>query len=303
MFTPAYQANYMLIDGALRPNVICQLQQRGEPLEILPLYLCTGLEPVKEQGPILVHAPVGTALITEWQQTPAQHLYASVFASQAPLRTVASHLRHFLQPPDHLGNSSLLRFADPAVTYFWLSSYPQDHLDSLLGPVTDLWVKTPIHGWHPQPDPPFTRFSHNNPPQDWDPRFALQGQPQLAAFEQACHWLFMEQLHEWLTDHHPSVFANQTGEQVQNWMEQVLEKGRAWGLASDYSFIAWADICHTWGLDFMDRIEGPYQCWLKQFPEKARLPPEVRVEALAEYARHEQSTSYQLPLKCVPPIN
>ncbi|GFM88097.1 hypothetical protein PSCICO_34960 [Pseudomonas cichorii] len=285
MFTPAHQANYMLIDGALHPNAIRHLQQRSEPLEIEPLYLGTGLATLKEQGPILVHAPVGTSLIAEWQQSAVQHLYASVFTSQAPLRTVSSHLRHFLQPPDHLGNHSLLRFADPVVMYFWLSSYRQEHLDSLLGPVTDLWIKTPIHRWQPEPESPFTHFARHGPPQAWDARFALQGEQQLAAFEQSYRWLFIEQLHEWLTENHSSAFANQTDEQVRRWMEHVLEKGRAWGLESDYAFVAWADVCHTWGLDFMDRTDGPYQRWLTLFPDKAQLPPELRVEAVAAHAR------------------
>ncbi|RMQ49514.1 hypothetical protein ALQ04_03375 [Pseudomonas cichorii] len=283
MFTSSHQANYMLLDGALHPNAIRHLHQRGEALEIEPLYLGTHLSTLMEQGPILVHAAVGTALIAEWQQTPAQHLYASVFASPAPLRTVASHLRHFIQPADYLGNNSLLRFADPLVMHFWLSSYCREHLDSVLGPITDLWTQTPVQRWQPEPELPFSHFTRSSPAQDWDQRFALLGEPQLKAFEQAYDWLFMQQLHDWLIRKNPLAFAGQTGEQIQNWLQQALEKGRAWGLTSDYAFVAWADICQTWGLDFMEQTDGPYQRWLTQFPDKARLPAELRVEVLDEF--------------------
>ncbi|MCF5602739.1 DUF4123 domain-containing protein, partial [Pseudomonas syringae] len=34
-------ANYLLIDGVLRPDAIKQVYQRAEPMEIMPLYLGT----------------------------------------------------------------------------------------------------------------------------------------------------------------------------------------------------------------------------------------------------------------------
>ncbi|MFJ4145794.1 DUF4123 domain-containing protein [Pseudomonas sp. NPDC089734] len=283
MSTGIHQANYLLIDGALHPHAIRYLQQRGEPLEIDPLYLGTSLAPIMEQGPILVHAPVGTSLIDEWQQTPARHEHAIFLTSQAPLQTVARHLRHFIKPPDHLGNTSLLRFADPVVSHFWLSSYGQKHLNTLLGPINDAWVKAPVHQWQASPEEPVTRFTRTAPPEDWNDRFALLGEPQLAAFEQAYQWLFMRQIHAWLTEQHPQRFAAHSAEQVQNWLERVLDTGQAWGLISEYAFVTWADICHTWGLDFMERADSPYQHWLALFPEQKHLPPELRIEALDDY--------------------
>lgn len=43
-------ANYLLIDGLLRPDAIKQLYQRSEPLSIKPLYLGTRWAPLKERG-------------------------------------------------------------------------------------------------------------------------------------------------------------------------------------------------------------------------------------------------------------
>lgn len=48
------QANYLLIDGLLRPDAVKQLYQYDEPIEIAPLYLGTRWAEIMDLGPVLV---------------------------------------------------------------------------------------------------------------------------------------------------------------------------------------------------------------------------------------------------------
>lgn len=276
-------ANYLLIDGVLRPDAIKQLYQRSEPLSIKPLYVGTRWAALKERGPILVGAESPCQLIHDWRTSPAQHLDACALYSQAPTQTVADHLRQFLSPPDHLGQCSLLRFADPVVLHYWLSSYSPEHLTQVLGPVEQIWVRQPVHSWHPLPQTPFTSFVRYGPVHAWEARFSLLGEPQIEAFEQAYWWVFKERLHRWLTSLKAEAFEDKTGTQIDNWMEHAIESGRRWGLVSEYAFATWAELCLLWGLDFTDLEDGPYQRWKSTHPEQARLAPELRLEALDNF--------------------
>lgn len=149
------KANYLLIDGMLRPDAIKQLYQLNEPLDIAPLYLGTRWSKIVDMGPVLVQLPSQSALVREWHGNAAQRIDACIFHSSASLKVVAAHLRQYINPDDYLGNSSLLRFADPLVLHHWLSSYSREHLSQILGPIQQLWVQPPLRGWqHGNASPP-----------------------------------------------------------------------------------------------------------------------------------------------------
>lgn len=275
--------NYLLIDGVLRPDALRQLYQRGEPLSIKPLFLSTRWEALKEQGPILVQAHAPSRLMEEWRTSPAQHLDASALYSPAPAQTVAEHLRRFIAPPDHLGQCSLLRFADPVVLHHWLSSYSGDNLTRLLGPIEHLWVREPVHTWQSAPRAPFTSFTRQGPPRAWTPDAALLAEAQLTALKQASWWLYKERLYKWLNALDASTFADKTGSQVDSWLTHALDGAEQWGLYTQYGIAIWAELSQLWGLDFMDVKDGPYQQWLSEHPEETRLAPEMRIEALDRF--------------------
>lgn len=276
-------ANYLLIDGLLRPDAIKRLYQRGEPLVIKPLYLSTRWAGIKEQGPVLVQAEPPYKLIHEWRTSPGQHLDACAFYSPASAHTVADHLRHFVSPPDHLGQCSLLRFADPVVLHYWLSSYNADHLDQILGPVEQIWVPTPVHSWQPAPQVPFTHFVRQRPARAWEARFSLLGEPQLAALQQAFVWILKERLYDWLNSRNSETFAEHNGAGIDNWLERALDGARRWGLVSEVALVTWAELCQDWGLDFTEQPDTPYRRWAIEHPDQTRLAPEVRIEALDKF--------------------
>ena len=273
-------ANYLLIDGFLRQDAITQLYQRGEPLAIKPLYLGTRWAAIKELGPVVVQAQSPYRLINEWRTSPDQHKDASAFYSRASAQVVADHLRRFLSPADHLGQCALLRFADPVMLHYWLSSYAPDHLAQILGPVEHLWVPTPIHSWHAPAQTPFTSFVRQGPVHAWEASFSLLGEPQLDALEQAYQWVFRERIYAWLNKRNANTFANKNGAQVDSWLAHALDSGRALGLVTEFGLATWAELCQLWGLDFTEQPDGPYRRWTVEHPEQARLAPEPRIEAL-----------------------
>ncbi|SES17399.1 DUF4123 domain-containing protein [Pseudomonas sp. NFPP19] len=280
------QANYLLIDGALRPDALVSLYQRGEALEIEPLYLGTRWDELKDLGPILVSAQHASNLISEWQQSPIWQADTCLLFSRAPLRQVAEHWRRFIAPPDVLGGNGLLRFADPRVMHHWLSSYPSEQLSQVMGPVERMWINTPPHSWNPFDSPCLTSFSHSDLSEPRTIPLATLSEEQLTALEQAYHWQFKEQLYEWLNQRDPLTFTRLSSEQIERWLEYVLSSGNAWGLVSERALVIWAETCVDWGKDFATRPQGPYQDWLDLNPEHASLAPELRIEALDDYRQH-----------------
>ncbi|WP_426237845.1 DUF4123 domain-containing protein [Pseudomonas sp. TWP3-2] len=283
----ASNANFLLIDGVLRPNAIASLYQLGEPLEIEPLYVGTRWTELNDLGPILVKPQCGSSILQDWQQNHLSHLDSCSLFSRASLSDVADHLRHFICPPDVNGNSGLLRFADPIVTYHWLSSYGSEHLSHILGPIETIWVKTPIHTWQPESASPIESFACPLSKETRDKNFALLGEQQLTALELAYRWQFKERLYAWLETRNRATFSLLNSNQTEWWLEHVLESGTAWGLVSERGLVTWAETCVDWGRDFAERLDSPYQEWLTQNPENGRLAPELRIEALDDY-RHQR---------------
>ncbi|EPM56279.1 hypothetical protein A584_28261 [Pseudomonas syringae pv. theae ICMP 3923] len=207
------------------------------------------------------------------------------------MKVVAAHLRQYLNPDDYLGNSSLLRFADPLVLHHWLSSYSREHLSQVLGPIQQLWVQPPLRGWqHGNVSPPAT-FLNEQPNTTSKPHFALLGEPQLKAFENCYRWLFEERIHDWLRKSDPLAFANQTDDQIESWLKQALDSAMVWGLTCENALATWADICHDWGLDFTEQPQGPYQFWRALYPEHLQLSPELRINVLDEYRQKTRKTT------------
>ncbi|PBQ01830.1 hypothetical protein CCL07_16390 [Pseudomonas congelans] len=277
------KGNYLLIDGMLRPEAIKQLYQCDESIEIAPLYLGTQWSEIMDLGPVLVYAAHPSELIAQWHRHPEQRLDACVFLSNASLKIVSEHLQRFLTPFDYLGNSSLLRFADPLVMHYWLSSCGAEHLCSTLGPIEQFWVQSPLRNWQKNRDQAVTKFVNERPYQASQEGFPLLGEPQLQAFESCYRWLFEERLYEWVKKQDPLAFLDQSDDQIEIWLKRVLDSAIEWGLVSEYALATWADICHDWGLGFASSPQGHYQSWRAQYPEQQRLPPELRVAVLDEY--------------------
>ncbi|AHG40722.1 hypothetical protein N018_10875 [Pseudomonas syringae CC1557] len=277
------QANYLLIDGVLRPDAIKQLYQCAEPMEIMPLYLGTRWSAVMNQGPVLVRVPPESSLIREWLEPTTLRTDASIFSSNASLKNVAEHLCRFLCPFDYLGNSSLLRFADPLVMHYWLSTYDNEHISQILGPINQLWVQLPRHAWQHNPSSLPATFVNQHPKKRWQEHFALLGEPQLLALKECYRWLFEDRIHNWLKEQDPQAFANLTEDQIAIWLKRAVDSGSECGLVSEYALATWADICHAWGLNFVSDPQSPYQLWQTLPPQLQHMPPELRVNSLDEY--------------------
>jgi len=282
------QANYLLIDGALRPDALVGLYLRHELFEIEPLYMDTRWKDLYDLGPILVKPLPDSELLSGWLAEESLWGDSTLIYSQAPIQQVADHLRHFINPPDCRGSSGLLRFADPLVAHFWLSSYPASS-GAHLGPIEHWWVAKPRQHWEPKAEIPWQVFNGPTSQTTWDERNALLGEDQLVALDQAQHVRFIARVHEWLDELNPQFFAAMSSEQISEWLSSTLQSGLAWGLVTERALILWAEACVDLGQNFIS--QSVYQNWLSN-ELNPPLPPDIRIKAFDEYRQSQKDTAH-----------
>ncbi|WP_426202223.1 DUF4123 domain-containing protein [Pseudomonas sp. TWP3-1] len=276
----ASNANFLLIDGVLRPDAIASLYQLGEPLEIEPLYIGTRWTDLKDLGPILVKPSGSTSMINQTYQNTSNQMDATLISSRATMSVVADHLRRFIAPPDVLGGSAMLRFADPLVTRHWLGSYQGEHLNAVLGPVESWSVPRKSHSWESSTPTQWINFLRSSRPADWQDKYAHLGPAQLDSLGRAARWQFMERLHENLEQYHPRPLSSLEVSERTLWFDERLDEAEAWGLSSERSLAIWVEYSLRWGAGFTERPSGPYQDWLARTPDAPRLAPEIRIQQM-----------------------
>lgn len=274
------QANLLLIDGVLRPDAIASLYQRGEPLEIQPLYIGTRWQELHDLGPILVSIQGSSNLIGETYQSALHQADACLMSSSAQINVVANHLRRLIAPPDVLGGKGLLRYADPLVARYWLGSYQSKHLDAILGPIDAWHVPKSEHSWEVVKRPEWQSFHRESPPLEWVDAYAQLGEVQLNALDQAARWRLKERLHLSLEQNHPEALTLIPKSQMTQWFDDRLDEAKAWGLASERSLAIWVEYSLRWGAGFTQRPDEPYQNWLARTPNALKLAPELRIQKM-----------------------
>lgn len=279
MSTPS-QANFLLIDGVLRPSAVEHLYQRGEAVEIRPLYIGTRWQELHDLGPILIAAQNPSNLINESCLTALQQADASLLYSRAPIQVVASHLQHFIAPLDGLGGDGLLRFADPLVALYWLGSYRDKHLDNILGPIDAWHIPQTPHAWEIEHSPEWRTFNRAAPASEWTGLYAQLGDAQLHALDQAARWRFMERLNRSFERTHPRQMAKVSLHARTRWFDQRLDEAEAWGLSGERSLAIWIEYSLRWGTGFTSRPDSPYQQWLAHTAGALTLAPEMRIQQM-----------------------
>ena len=279
------QANYLLIDGALRPDAMVKLYQRQEPFEIDPLYLGTRWETLYEMGPILVRPSQDSTLLSDWIVDESLRADSTLIESQAPIQLLADHLRRFINPPQSGKRTALLRFSDPLVAHFWLSSF-SENADPYLGIIDCWWVAKPTQNWEPRAQSPWQGFSGGLPSQAWNDH-ALLAADQMSALEQVQRWRFIGRIHAWLSLRNPQLFAAMNSSEITQWLKSGLQAGLEWGLFTERGLAIWMEACADDGLAFITSQESRYHSWLIQNPAAARMPCEALIDAFDAY-RHAQ---------------
>ncbi|WP_347928700.1 DUF4123 domain-containing protein [Pseudomonas helvetica] len=274
------QANFLLIDGVLRPDAITHLYQRSEPLEIEPLYIGTRWQELHDLGPILVSLRGSSDLISETLQNAIQPADSSLLYSLAPMNIVAGHLRRFIAPPDVLGSNALLRFADPLVARYWLGSYQGAHLDAMLGPIEAWHVPENQHSWELAGSSEWRSIFRAASPPEWVDAYAQLGEIQLSALDQAARWRFMERLNQSFERRHPQLLAQLDTSTRTQWFNKRLDEADAWGLSSERSLAIWVEYTLRWGEGFTLHPNTPYQHWLARTPKALKLSPELRIQQM-----------------------
>lgn len=272
---------FLLIDGVLRQNALQWIYQSGDVREVEPIYMGSRWDEAKDLGPILVEPESGAVVLSDIRHNRALQSQASLLTSEAPLHTVAEHLRHFTTVTDNYGSQSLLRFADPLVTWHWLDSYSQQSYGALLGPIATWQVAVQPPSWAPSGAIQWRHY------QALPGSTILDGHSlnhladeQVEALERAYRQRFLERLYDWLAREYPQALAKTSELERGIWLEQRLSEASAWGLINERSIAIWFERCACWGSDFATRVDSPYQDWLRDNPEAQKLPPEMRIQAL-----------------------
>lgn len=284
-------ANYLLIDGALRPEALVGLYQRHEMFEIDPLYMGTRWTDLYDLGPILVKPLPGSTLLSDWLVDQALWADSTLIYSEAPFQDVAEHLRQFINPRDCNGGEGLLRFADPLVAHFWLSSFPGNH-DLHLGPIQHWWVAKLKQAWEPRSQPAWQTFSGRATGSQLDNHCTLLGADQMLALEQTEYWRFIGRVHAWVSERDPSFFLGMSSLQITDWLDSTGKAGLAWGLFTERGLVIWVETCADDGQDFATRPQSFYQSWLTLDPANARLSPEARINAFDAHRRTQKDNTH-----------
>lgn len=285
--TPPCNANYLLIDGALRRDALAGLYQHQEPFEIECLYTGTRWKDLYDLGPILVNPLPGSSLLANWPVDETQWQDSTVMFSQAPIHEVARHLSRFISPSDCNGGSGLLRFADPLVAHFWLSSFCASESPHL-GPIEHWWVAKPKRTWEARSETPWEVFSAAACGSPSDDGCAQLAGDQILALERTQYWRFLDRVHAWIRERNPPLFLSMRSPQVTDWLESSLTVGLDWGLITERGLIIWMEACADDGQDFATRPHSLYQTWLSRDAAHARLAPEARMEAFGAHRYAEK---------------
>ena len=271
------RSNYLLIDGVLRKGVIAELYGRDEEIEVEPLYLGTRWQDAHDLGPILVAVSPQSSLLTEARSNVTWLSCASFLLSDRPLQEVADHLREFICARDGAGSQSLLRFADPLVTWHWLASYAPSQYAHLLGPITEWEVALVAAKWLPHTEPQWNSFTaKDHPPRLFDRTYIDERQE--AALQQAYHWRLKERLHNWLQTYATESLQQRRLLDQGGWLDGRLQSAEQAGLISERSIAIWAMLSLEQGDDFASNPDTPYSQWKAREPQALGLPAEVNLQ-------------------------
>lgn len=269
---------YLLVDGARYPNALARLYNRHEALEVEPLYFGTPWHPAADLGPLLVSADADSALLRDIETDAELRASATVICSQAPGAAVVSHLRGFNRVADVTGGETLLRYADPLVAWFWLSSYSAEALGAVMGPISEWHIAEPSAVSAQQESPRWRVFSHAAKPADPQLRISILGRAQLSALEQAGQLQLKGRLYRWLQQHRPAVLSSMPEGALDDWFNARLADASACGLTTERSFAVWCDLSLCEGNDFAAAPQGSYQRWLAEQQVPPAQTPDQQIQ-------------------------
>lgn len=264
---------YLLIDGVLRTGAIAELYGRGEDIEIEPLYMGTRWQDLQDIGPILVAAPPN--LLADAKSDPEWVRCSSLLASTTTLQNVADHLREFICVRGNADSQSLLRFADPLVTWYWLASYAPSQYPHLLGPITSWEVALSPAKWESSNKLQRETYTSGNHPHAAFERTYLD-EPQEHALQEAYERQLKTRLYDWLQTHEPRLLHQR--EAIGAWLHDRLQSAEQAGVNSERSIAIWTLLSLEQGDDFASAPGSLYSQWRTSRPSVQGLPTEVTLQ-------------------------
>lgn len=273
---------YALIDGVMCQTAIKDLYSRQEPLQIIPLYINTPYKDNFELGPIFIAFLADSTLVTELQKGNKYQSTTFIYSTEK-FQTIADHLKHFITVTDETTIESLFRFADPLVTWYWLDSYSESELATILAPIDEWHVAKPIPDWEEQNVE--WQIFRKNKESDSSISSTLNylHEPQVDALNQAADFRFKNKLYHWLKIYKPTVMKNKTPDQIGKWIDYTFQEAKAFNVISERSIAIWMSLAADYGVDFITQKEGVYNNWVNEYSEYKKLPIEVNIQHFYEY--------------------
>ena len=269
------QYTYALIDGVMRQTAIKDLYQTQELVQVIPLYIGTRFQDNYDLGPILVASLEGSPLIHQLQQQ--WHVSTTILQSEQYISVIAEHLKQFITVTDETGSTALFRFADPLVTWYWLTSYQQNIPLDIFGPITSWQVIKPIADWQQ----PVTEWHTFKPMQDatlTHIRLDYLNEPQVKALDEAADFRFKCKQYQLLIQKPNNPFLGASEQQITNWLDQTVANAEANNLQTQRAIAIWLDLVADYGEDFLKQPGGAYQTWITHNHQNKSLPLEINLE-------------------------
>ncbi|MFD1261729.1 DUF4123 domain-containing protein [Entomomonas asaccharolytica] len=267
---------YILIDGVMRQSAINDLYSLNEPLQILPLYINTPFQANYDLGAILVATLANSTLINKIQAT--WYNSTTIIYSKEPLAVIAQHLSQLITIQDEIGITSLFRFADPLITWYWLNSYSHDQLTDILNPIQQWQVIKPIANYY-TPQPLIWDKFINPQTEKKDLPINKLANPQLEALDKAYQFRLKEKLHKLIIQAYPTYFQQANDIQINQWLNNCLQQAKQQQIISEQSIAMFAILRCEYGDQFATEQQGDYQKWLADNPHYKPLPLEKNLAA------------------------
>jgi len=267
-------SRYLLLDGAKIENLPGHLYRlEGNPT-FEWLYLTTPYKAVFDIGPVLVvlraNSPLEQMFTAHWQ-----HDAGLMLESDAPMQSLAEHLRSLIHARVSGDVSLLFRFYDPRVLRHWLPALDANERDCKMGPIN----RVRLPATEDQEEHWIVRAHRQNAEHYGERPWLYLDEQQLQHLNQAQLEAFDQQLLGHVRTYFPECLTQRSTAEQLAWAAACREGAARYGYSSPSEVTRWAALVAAHGTAFAQAPEHQVYRNLLQQPS---LNATQRLDALLE---------------------